>query len=108
MTQVCISVESHRDDSVATTASVVPRPQPAEACFATAYNAQLSGFDSAQGSHRLTVRLRAATADGATVGDGVRDFSISVDFRPILLLLGPLIISARVLEIWTHISTKSC
>jgi hypothetical protein len=76
---VCISVHSSgkegaNGDADAAGASVVTgdlasRPKPAEACFDTSYNAQLSGFADAQGSHRLEVRLRRRATD-ATVGEG--------------------------------------
>lgn len=65
---VCISVDS-RSEEIINSASLTPPPPPAEACFTTAYNAQLTGFDQASGSHRLSVRLRAA-GTGATVGEG--------------------------------------
>ncbi|KAJ8612846.1 hypothetical protein CTAYLR_002086 [Chrysophaeum taylorii] len=75
---VCVSVVSSRQTTTTTTLSP-PLEEveleeekinaPPEACFDRAYNAQLSGFADAQGSHRLTVRLRARNGQHA-IGEG--------------------------------------
>ena len=46
-----------------------PAEAAGEACFADTYNAVLTGFEQAKGSHRLTARLRRKDTD-ATVGEG--------------------------------------
>ena len=51
-----------------------------EACFADTYNAVLTGFEQAKGSHRLTARLRRKDTE-ATVGEG--DFSTFVAAPPL-------------------------
>lgn len=66
--EVCISVNSNYEAQQASSEQP-PNERPAEACFDRAYNAQLSGFTEAQGTHRLTVRLRARESD-STVGEG--------------------------------------
>ena len=68
--EVCIAVSSLGED-----ADVSPDRAASEACFADTYNAVLTGFDQAKGSHRLTVRLKKKDSE-MTVGEG--DFSTFV------------------------------
>ena len=57
-----------------------PAEAAGEACFADTYNAVLTGFEQAKGSHRLTARLRRKDTE-ATVGEG--DFSTFVAAPPL-------------------------
>ncbi|KAJ1460134.1 hypothetical protein M885DRAFT_23232 [Pelagophyceae sp. CCMP2097] len=61
--QVCISVVTLRDGAAPASES------PTEACFDQQYNAELSGFEDAKGTHRLSARLRDVET-GETRGDG--------------------------------------
>ena len=75
--EVCIAVTSLGEGN----AGVNPPTEAAgEACFADTYNAVLTGFEQAKGSHRLTARLRRKDTD-ATVGEG--DFSTFVAAPPL-------------------------
>ena len=75
--EVCIAVTSLGEGN----ADVNPPAEAAgEACFADTYNAVLTGFEQAKGSHRLTARLRRKDTD-ATVGEG--DFSTFVAAPPL-------------------------
>jgi len=77
--EVCIAVTSLGEGAEG--ANVAPPAEaPAEACFADTYNAVLTGFEQAKGSHRLTARLRRKDTD-ATVGEG--DFSTFVAAPPL-------------------------
>lgn len=62
---VCVSVSSRPDDD----RPLQERHEPPEACFDRAYNAQLSGFADAKGTHELVVKLRSRDG-GKVVGEG--------------------------------------
>ena len=76
---VCISVETVRDDVVSDASS---DERPPEQCFDNSYNAHLSGFADAKGTHSLTVRLKRRDT-GETAGDGDRSsFVAAPALRP--------------------------